>query len=69
MMTHEQDAALIIILADARDLLLAIDKKWIRLEDEEGKSPFIVSLRKSVSDAARLNIPATFQSQSNRSAR
>jgi hypothetical protein len=57
-MTNEQNIALCKILYDARDLLHAIDKGWVRLQGGDGDSTFIMALRKSVAHAQCLNIPA-----------
>jgi hypothetical protein len=56
-MTPEQTAAMLTVLYDARDLLLAIDRGWVRIEVGEGDSEFVQSLRKSVAHAKTLRIP------------
>ena len=56
-MTTDQTAAILAVLYDARDLLLAIDRGWVRIEVGEGDSEFVQSLRKSVAHAKSLDMP------------
>jgi len=56
-MTTDQTAAMLTVLYDARDLLLAIDRGWVRLSTDERDCEFIQSLRNSVAYAKSLDIP------------
>ena len=56
-MTKDQTSAMLTVLYDARDLLLAIDRGWVRIEVGEGDSEFVQALRKSIAHAKSLDIP------------
>ena len=56
-MTTDQTAAMLTVLYDARDLLLAIDRGWVRLESGSRDSAFVVALCESVAHAKTLDIP------------
>jgi len=57
-MTNDQTAAMLTVLYDARDLLLAIDRGWVWLAHGDDDSQFVQALRKSIAHAKTLNIPA-----------
>ena len=57
-MTNDQTSAMLTVLYDARDLLLAIDRGWVRLSADDRDCEFVRAIRASVAHAKTLDIPA-----------